>query len=152
MNATGCVDIETFLGACQCGAVRFAVSPGPARQTVCHCRMCQRATGNAFAPLIEVEDTRISWTGYAKTYRSSNVAERGFCDECGTPIFYRGFGRGTTEFMVGTIDTPIDYTPIANHGSESRLAWVFGLAAVAEKETFFSEGETVVSHQWEHGE
>lgn len=152
MNKDGCIDINAFDGACQCGAVKYSVAPGPARQTVCHCRMCQRATGNAFAPLMEVDNDRITWDGYAKTYASSNVAERGFCDACGTPLFYRRKGGDSTEFMVGTIDTKIDYRPIANHGAESRLGWVFGLASVTEKETFFTEGETVVSHQYEHGQ
>lgn len=151
MTRDGCIDVAAFQGACQCGAVRYSVAAGPARQTVCHCRMCQRATGNAFAPLMEIDDDRITWEGYAKTFRSSNIAERGFCDTCGTPLFYRGIGRDTTEFMVGTIDTEIAFTPIANHGTESRLAWVFGLAGVTEKETFFTEGETLVSHQYEHG-
>ena len=151
MNRTSCIDVDAFQGACQCGAVRYSVAPGIARQTVCHCRMCQRATGNAFAPLMEVENARITWQGYAKTFRSSNIAERGFCDACGTPIFYRRVDSDSTEFMVGTIDTDIRYEPIANHGIESRLGWVFGLGAVAEKETFFTEGEQMVRHQFEHG-
>ncbi len=151
MNRDGCVDVGAFEGACQCGAVRYSVAPGPAKQTVCHCRMCQRATGNAFAPLMEVENDRITWTGYAKTFRSSNVAERGFCDECGTPIFYRRIGQDSTEFMVGTIDTEIDYRPVANHGIESRRGWVLELAGLTERETFFTGGEEIVSHQYEHG-
>ncbi|MEM9642480.1 MAG: GFA family protein [Pseudomonadota bacterium] len=152
MTPDGCVEVNRFDGACQCGAVRYCVAAGPARQTVCHCRMCQRATGNAFAPLIEVGNERITWTGQAKTYASSNIAERGFCDICGTPLFYRGLGRDSTEFMVGTIDTKIDYRPTANHGVESRLGWVLGLAEIAEKETFFTAGEAVISHQYEHGD
>ncbi|MEM8789434.1 MAG: GFA family protein [Pseudomonadota bacterium] len=145
-------ETDAFHGACQCGAVRFAVAAGPALHSVCHCRMCQRATGNAFAPLIEVASDRVTWIGYAKTFQSSNIAERGFCDECGTPIFYRGVGRETTEFMVGAIDSPLDYRPTANHGVESRQGWVLELANIAERETFFTQGEQLISHQWAHGD
>jgi len=152
MNRNGCVEIEDFKVACQCGAVRFSVAAGPAFQSVCHCRMCQRATGNAFAPLIEVDNDRIAFDGYAKTFRSSNLAERGFCDECGTPLFYRRIDSDTTEFMVGAVDTDIRYAPVANHGVESRAGWVLELAGVAEKETFFTQGEQPVSHQFEHGD
>ncbi len=151
MNQKGCIDVDTFQGACQCGAVKYSVAPGPARQTVCHCRMCQRATGNAFAPLMEVDNDRITWTGYAKTFRSSNIAERGFCDECGTPLFYRMIDRDTTEFMAGTIDTDIVFHPVENYGAESRLSWVFGLAAVAEQETVIPADQPIVSHQFDHG-
>ncbi|QHQ35550.1 GFA family protein [Algicella marina] len=152
MNRTGCVETGAFRGACQCGAVRYHATQGAARHTVCHCRMCQRATGNAFAPLLEVENSRITWQGSPKSFRSSSIAERGFCANCGTPIFYRQIGADSTEFMVGTIDTPIEFTPVANHGAESRLAWVFGLAAVAEQETVASVEAPVVSHQYEHGD
>ena len=144
-------EIDAFEGSCQCGACKYGVAAGEALQTVCHCRMCQRATGNAFAPLVAVKSDTVTWTGYAKTYASSNVAERGFCDECGTPLFYRRRNCDEIEFMVGTINTDFTYTPVRNHGIESRTGWVLGLAGVAERETFFSEGETVTSHQYEHG-
>ena len=37
-------------GGCQCGAVRFRVTSF-GRSSVCHCRMCQKATGGLFAAL-----------------------------------------------------------------------------------------------------
>ncbi len=144
-------DVDAFDGSCQCGACRYEVTEGQALQTVCHCRMCQRATGNAFAPLIAVETAHVTWEGMPKLFQSSNLAQRGFCGECGTPLFYQRLGCGEIEFMVGTINSDFNYSPVRNHGAESRLGWVLGLANVTERETFFDDGETVVSHQYEHG-
>ena len=136
-----------FTGGCQGGEIRFSVAPGPVHQTVCHCRMCQRAVSNAFAPLADVDETRVTWAGTPKIYASSNIAERGFCATCGAPLFYRRPGTGVIEFMAGALDTPEAYQPIANHGVESRLPWSTTLPTLTDKETFFTKGETVKSHQ-----
>jgi hypothetical protein len=136
-----------FTGRCQCGACRFAVTAGPAQVTVCHCRMCQRATGNAFAPLLEVCEARVSWTGTPATWASSSIAERGFCATCGSPLFYRRPGGGTIEFMAGSLDRPDLYDPAWNHGVESRLPWLARLGDLPDRETFLAAGETVLSHQ-----
>ena len=42
-------------GGCQCGAVRFAVSKAPAKVSICHCRMCQKASGAPFASFADIE-------------------------------------------------------------------------------------------------
>jgi hypothetical protein len=142
-------DHAAFAGGCQCGACRFEVAAGPAQLSVCHCRMCQRASGNAFAPLIEVATDRVRWTGTPATFASSNIAERGFCARCGTPLFYRQTGRTTIEFMAGSLDRPEDYDPAANHGTESRLPWLARLATLPGRETTLASGTTLASHQSE---
>lgn len=45
-------------GGCQCGAVRYEISGGLGRASICHCRMCQKALGNAFAPLVTARGLR----------------------------------------------------------------------------------------------
>ena len=42
-------------GGCQCGALRYHVAAGPAFASICHCRMCQRATGGPFAALLKLK-------------------------------------------------------------------------------------------------
>ena len=45
-------------GGCQCGAVRFALSAPPAKISICHCRMCQKASGAPFASFADIEHDR----------------------------------------------------------------------------------------------
>ena len=78
-----------YSGGCQCGAVRFRVEGALSDVSICHCRMCQKASGNFYEPLVSVRGAKLSWTrGAPKTFRSSNFALRGFCAECGTPLTY----------------------------------------------------------------
>jgi hypothetical protein len=49
-------------GGCQCGAVRYALYAEPERASICHCRMCQKALGNAFAPFAAVRLDDFRWT------------------------------------------------------------------------------------------
>ena len=47
-------------GGCQCGAVRFTLEGAPGDASICHCRMCQKAFGNFYAPLATVPATQLS--------------------------------------------------------------------------------------------
>lgn len=89
-------------GGCQCGAVRFRVTRF-GRSSICHCRMCQKAFGGFFAALVTAHD--LEWTrGAPKRFGSSNLVQRGFCADCGTPLTYEY--DGGIEIAVGALDAP----------------------------------------------
>ncbi|MGO7428793.1 GFA family protein, partial [Rhizobium ruizarguesonis] len=44
--------MTTYTGGCQCGAIRFRVSGDIKDSSICHCRMCQKAFGAYYAPLV----------------------------------------------------------------------------------------------------
>ncbi|MFC5739427.1 GFA family protein [Sinirhodobacter huangdaonensis] len=115
-------DYPEARGGCQCGAVRFTISAGPADYGLCHCRMCQRATGNAFAPLFGVAADRITWQGAPREWASSSVAARGFCPTCGTPLYYRDAEE--IEIMAGCFSPDFRPEPQFEAGIESRLGWL----------------------------
>jgi len=87
--------------------------------------MCQKAFGNAFAPLVTANGLR--WVqGEPKHFRSSNKVSRGFCADCGTPMTYELDGLAP-EIAIATLDRPGDVAPVIQVGLESRLAWCDGL-------------------------
>ena len=56
--------------------------------TVCHCGMCRKWGGPALA--VECgSDLEIEGEEYIKVFDSSAWAERVFCSNCGTHLFYR---------------------------------------------------------------
>jgi len=137
-------------GGCQCGAVRYEIDGQLGRASICHCRMCQKALGNAFAPFVTARGLR--WVrGEPKRFRSSNKVRRGFCAECGTPLTYEPDGFHP-EIAIPTLDEPGDVAPVIQVGLESRLPWFAGLpelptrseAEATKVEAFFAD---MVSNQ-----
>lgn len=78
---------DVLTGRCLCGAVSVEARPATALDA-CHCRMCQHWTGSAFVAF-EVEGGTFAATGPARTFTSSDWAERAWCDECGSALWYR---------------------------------------------------------------
>lgn len=114
---------EIHTGGCQCGAIRFRVS-GPLKDSsICHCRMCQKAFGAYYAPLVSVRGTDFEWTrGTRKIFRSSSVVSRGFCADCGTPLTYEApDGMAVT---AGAFDDPAALPPVTQFGTEGKIAFV----------------------------
>ena len=78
-------DITPVLtGGCQCGAIRFALKATPVKVSVCHCRMCQKASGAPFASFADIEKDDFAWTrGKPASFRSSSTASRQGCRSSG---------------------------------------------------------------------
>jgi hypothetical protein len=139
-------------GGCQCGAVRFALSAAPVRVSICHCRMCQKASGAPFASLADIPHEHFSWTrGKPASFQSSSIAERDFCADCGTPLSYRLIGGPKIEIMTGAFDRPDRVVPAHQFGTESRLGWVVAIANMPSQTTLQNYGteklQKIVSHQ-----
>ena len=119
-------------GGCQCGAVRYAMSKAPGRINICHCRMCQKATGAPFASYADIEHENFAWTrGKPASFKSSSIAR--------------------IEILTGTFDRPDRVVPTRQFGAESRLGWVVGIANLPSVTTMQNYGPekmvTIVSHQ-----
>jgi hypothetical protein len=113
-------------GGCQCGAVRYAFYAPLENAHVCHCRMCQRATGGVFAALAGSAPGNFAWTrGTPSFYASSNLAQRGFCEQCGTPLSFKYESPEARMYAtIGSLDQPENAAIVKQFGIESRLPWV----------------------------
>ena len=113
-------------GGCQCGKVRYALYVAPQNSHVCHCRMCQRATGGLFAALAGGPKSEFAWTlGEPAVFASSNLAKRAYCRDCGTPLSF-SYDMPEARFYVtiGSMDDPNIAPIIIQYGVESRIQWV----------------------------
>lgn len=117
-------EIPHHTGGCQCGAVRFRVDGPLGTASICHCRMCQKAFGGFYGPLVNIErDAAVTWTrGEPARYQSSNLVTRGFCAVCGTPLTY----ESPEEFAlaIGAFDHPERIEPVIQYGLESKVPYV----------------------------
>ncbi|MBB3290868.1 MULTISPECIES: GFA family protein [unclassified Rhizobium] len=111
-------------GGCLCGSCRYEFSGDPLHAGYCHCNMCKRATGGAFAILVQAPLAAFEWTkGKARIFRSSPIAIRGFCPDCGTPLFLQYDDDELIRVTIGSLDHPERVVPETHYGVESRLDW-----------------------------
>ena len=130
-------------GGCQCGAVRYALDQQPENVHVCHCRMCQKAVGGPFAIICPVLKPAFRVTrGTISYFHSSEVARRGFCSACGTPLLFEYPEGDDLGVLVGTLDEPDRAPPENQYGNESRVAWYATLTQVpGERSTYADDPE-----------
>jgi hypothetical protein len=112
-------------GGCQCGAVRYRLTAAPTGASICHCRMCQKATGSpygAYAPM--AREALVFTRGAVKIFRSSEIAERGFCAECGTPLTYRNVTSRRISVTICSLDDPELAPPESQLDPAAAVSWV----------------------------
>ena len=123
-------------GGCQCGAVRYRLSAEPTGVNICHCRMCQKASGG---PMMAFGGVRLSEfvvsSGAIATFSSSDIAERGFCAQCGTPLTYQGVGSDRISVTLGSLDEPGAVAPVTQLGVESKVSWLVPSLSLPEIRT-----------------
>lgn len=109
--------METHNGQCLCGGIRVQVDGTLPPIQVCHCRMCQRAQGGAFAAVLVLPRAAVQVTdpeGLLTAYDSSPGKQRLFCRRCGSPVFSRrGTLPGVLRVRAGLLDPPL----------RTRIAW-----------------------------
>ncbi len=118
-------------GGCQCGAVRYRLNGEATNPHICHCRMCQKAFGSFFAPLVGVDDAEFEITrGQISVFSSSGETDRGFCARCGTPLTFKYRDAPRISVSIGSLDRPDLVTPRDQCGTESRLPYFSELAGL----------------------
>lgn len=121
-------------GGCQCGAIRFRVEGDLPDSSICHCRMCQKAFGAFYAPLVSTRTGKLAWTrGEPKRFASSNHVKRGFCGDCGTPLTYEA--PDGVAVATGAFDDPSSLKPVVQFGTEAKIAWCDEVASLPGRNT-----------------
>lgn len=94
-------------GGCLCGAVRFEIHGQPRPPIACHCSQCRKTSGHfAVFAAVPSDDVRLVEQGGLEWFRSSEIAERGFCRRCGSSLFWKRDGAGRLSVAAGSLDQP----------------------------------------------
>lgn len=94
-------------GSCLCGAVRY-IAHGDLRDVnICHCSQCRKTSGHVWAatavPTDKLEflrDDGLKW------FASSDTGCRGFCETCGSSLFWQRQGADYVAIAPGSLDGP----------------------------------------------
>ncbi len=117
---------EKMTGGCACGKVRFAAEVKPDEAYLCHCRMCQRATGSVSIAFVNVQRDDVAWVSEPDWYESSPIARRPYCAQCGASLgFAFSEDSDKMDLTVASFDDPSPFTPRHHFGVESmHRAWI----------------------------
>ena len=117
---------DQMTGGCACGRVRYTATVDSDDAYLCHCRMCQRATGSVSIAFTNVKAAAVVWELGPDWYESSPIARRPFCRECGTSLgFQFREGSENMDLTVASFDDPSRFKPKHHFGAESiHRAWL----------------------------
>ena len=96
-----------YRGSCLCGAVSFKVEGELSPPDACHCSQCRKASGHYWAST-DVPRDAVTISGEDKLgwFQSSEKVRRGFCKECGSPLFWDAAGRANIAISMGAFEDP----------------------------------------------
>ena len=99
-------------GSCLCGGVTYELTGDLRPSVACHCLQCRKTSGH-YVSATQVQPDQLSFTKDATLtwFQSSPEAARGFCNACGSSLFWKHKGdNGAVSVMSGTIDGATDIT------------------------------------------
>lgn len=93
-------------GSCLCGAVKFTVGCDLEPPDACHCSQCRKSSGHYFAST-DVPETAVTIENrnHLRWYQSSEKVRRGFCDTCGSSLFWDPVHHDWIGVAMGAFDT-----------------------------------------------
>ena len=109
-------------GGCACGRIRFIAQVDSDDAYLCHCRMCQRATGSISIAFVGIEKANVRWETPPDYYVSSQIARRPYCRECGTSLGFEFPDSNTMDLTVASFDDPSRFRPRHHIATESMQA------------------------------
>ncbi|TLX57297.1 GFA family protein [Stutzerimonas nosocomialis] len=115
-------------GSCLCGAVSFRLRSEPKAVSNCHCRMCQKQHGAAFATYASVprHDLEYLSAQLLTSYNSSRSVVRKFCSVCGSSIEWSGSEKfpDWVSIAVALLDSRFEPRSIKDIHLGSRACWL----------------------------
>lgn len=117
-----------YRGQCLCGQVRYEVDKIEPRMGHCHCTMCRKFHGAAFATYGEAKKENFRWlVGEEKLagFVAQNGTERRFCSRCGSSMTFSPAQKknGFVEFALATLDDDIPLRPDAHIYMDFKANW-----------------------------
>jgi hypothetical protein len=115
-------------GGCACGAIRYESDAVPTVMLNCHCSDCRKASGSGYAAIVIVQKFSLQLSGEARFHKlrggSGSLIERGFCPDCGSPLFVR-LERfpNVLGIQAGSLDDPALHNPSMDVYTDSAPEW-----------------------------
>jgi hypothetical protein len=118
--------MDVFRGSCLCQKVIYEFEGPIIRLNFCHCVMCQKAHGAAFAPYMRVlkDNFRVvAGREFIASFASSEGISRTFCRNCGSNLQWIRESSEAMGIAAVTLDTDVDIDPSAQYWCDEAKTW-----------------------------
>ncbi|PAU51207.1 ribulose phosphate epimerase [Pseudomonas sp. PIC25] len=115
-----------YTGSCLCGSVKYRIDAPIASLTHCHCSMCRKAHGAAFATYAGVPLDAFHITegkDQLGVYHSSVHVTRTFCKNCGATLQFVDNRENELGIAAGTLDSPLGVPEQSHIFVDSKADW-----------------------------
>ncbi len=114
-------------GSCLCGAVRYQIIGRLGPMGHCHCNLCRKAHGAAFATFADVRREHFRWLdgeALVKRFQSSRNAQRLFCANCGSHLVWESdLDTERIAIVIATLDDDPIGRPAGHIFVASKAPW-----------------------------
>ena len=119
---------EPYCGSCLCGVVKFEIDEFLPQAAHCHCSMCRKFHGAAYATIAGVFRSNFRWiegVDALKGYTAANGTTRTFCRHCGSSLTFSSprAPEEEVEIALGTMDGDVPVVPSAHIFVGSAANW-----------------------------
>jgi hypothetical protein len=116
-----------YIGKCLCGEIEIKITGAISDIIHCHCSLCRKNSGTAFATngFINVTDFEITLgKGNLSQFSFKPGRNRHFCTRCGSPV-YSSNEQDPSRYRIrlGILDSDIIERPISHNFVSSKANW-----------------------------
>jgi len=102
-------------GSCLCGSVTFEITGNLAPPSACHCSQCRKQSGHFWSSTHMPEgNLTLTASDSLHWYSASDTAKRGFCNKCGSFLFWKHKNENNISIAMGAFHPPTGVT-LARH-------------------------------------
>lgn len=116
-----------YQGSCLCGSIEYRLDGGVTDIIHCHCSLCRKASGSAYATngFINASDLKLTDKNATLTfYESSEGKRKYFCKNCGSPIYSSNAqSPSRLRLRLGSLDCDISERPLSHNFVTSKANW-----------------------------
>lgn len=134
---------DAYHGSCLCGAIEFEADAFTENIAHCHCSMCRKFHGAAYATIAGVTREHFRWLrgeDLLRSYTAENGTTRSFCGRCGSSLVFSSprAPEDIVEIALGAFDGDLPVRPDAHIYVESGANWV----SMASGDVRYKEGRS----------
>lgn len=117
-----------YQGQCLCGSIKYQIDALEPNIGHCHCSMCRKFHGAAFATYGKAKSTNFHWLegeNQLNSFKADNGTVRQFCQNCGSSLTFAG-DDGESDvvvFALATLDSEIEQKPVAHIYTNFKANW-----------------------------